>query len=124
MARLPRFDHIGITVADLDLVESFFYKSTNVLRMALAIHMGQDSDNRTDALEWIGFVVKMGMSTWCVKRAKAVRSAGKLQKLPAGESRFGMNVRERRKDARRKRREAAEAADAEMTDENAAAIPR
>jgi catechol 2,3-dioxygenase-like lactoylglutathione lyase family enzyme len=24
MARLPRFDHIGITVADLDLVEGFF----------------------------------------------------------------------------------------------------
>lgn len=107
-----------------DLVESFFYHSENVLRMALALHLGSDSPNRTDALEWIGFVVKMGMSTWCVKRAKAIRSSGKLQKLPKGESRFGRNFRERRREARQKRRAAKEAADAEQTLENLPELPR
>lgn len=111
-----------------ELVEGFFYSSENVLRMALALHLGTNSDNRTDALEWINFVIKMGVTTWCVKRAKAIRSAGFLQKLPAGESRFGRNIRERRRDEREKRRKAkidAEvAAEAEKTVENAADIPR
>lgn len=111
-----------------DLVESFFYQSENVLRMALALHLGTNSNNRNDALEWIGFVVKMGETTWCVKRAKAIRSSGQLQKLPAGESRFGRNPRERRREERQKRKEAAKLADdvaeAERSVENMADIPR
>ena len=111
-----------------ELVESFFYSSENVLRVALALHLGTNSDNRNDALEWINFVVQMGVTTWCVKRAKAIRNSGQLQKLPAGESRFGKNARERRRDAREKRKaeraRLAELADAETTVEHEAQIPR
>ncbi len=111
-----------------ELVESFFYNSENVLRMALALHLATNSDNRNDAVEWVNFVVQMGCTTWCVKRAKAIRASGQLQKLPAGESRFGRNARERRRENREKKKaeraRLAELADAQAALENEADIPR
>ncbi len=128
LEKVLSLEHDGKRQEAYELVESFYYSSENVLRVALALHLGTDSDNRNDAVEWINFVVQMGCTTWCVKRAKAIRAAGQLQKLPAGESRFGRNIRERRREEREKKKaeraRLAELKDAEETVENEATIPR
>ena len=128
LEKLLELERDGKRQEAYELVESFFYKSENVLRMALALHLATNSDNRNDAVEWVNFVVQMGCTTWCVKRAKAIRASGQLQKLPAGESRFGRNARERKRDAREKRNaeraRLAALAEEEEAVENAADIPR
>lgn len=65
-----------------ELAERVFASSASVLKVAMALHRAMDSTWREDGLEWLELTIKMGGTTWCERRAKALRSSGQIQRLP------------------------------------------